>query len=175
MSVYVEFYLSPVENRDESIKQGHYVAEDKEYIKIMPPGGSLVVEKEVTPEIIQKYEAQYKAWKRNEELPEDGHPLKLWPPISPAQLSNCLAINVRTVENLAAANEQVLKRLGMGGRALKDKAAAWLQSAGGDGKLSEEMAALKVENESLKAMVEDLTKSVETLKAAKPRRGKSAN
>jgi predicted RecB family nuclease len=47
----------------------------------------------------------------------------------PAQIKTLLDINVRTVEELAAANEETLNRVGMGGRALKQKAIIWLESS----------------------------------------------
>ena len=43
---YVEFITQPMENRNASIKAGHYVAEDVDYVVIIPQGGKDKIEQE---------------------------------------------------------------------------------------------------------------------------------
>lgn len=98
-------------------------------------------------------------------MPEDGTPLRMCTTLfSPAEIQNCLAINIRTLESLAQANEEALGRIGMGARALKTRAQEALKT--GDGKESAmKVEALTLENESLKQRVGDLTAVVEEMRA----------
>ena len=84
-------------------------------------------------------------------MPENGTSVRNWPVLSPAQTQTLIAAHVMTVEDLAIANEEVIMRLGMGGRALKQRAVDWLQAASSTGKTAEQLTALQVENEALKA------------------------
>lgn len=172
---FVTFEMLSVEDRDASLKAGHYVAKDVNYAVITPIGSKDRTFKEVDvwfeqlekavkcsrfpAEWLRGYQAEYKAWKEGREIPVDGTPIKVWPPISKAQAENCLILKIRTVEDLAAANEETISRLGMGGRALKQRAIEWLESSSQVGKQSEMIAALKAETRDLKAAVERLEKA----------------
>lgn len=169
--VLVEFYHLPVEDRAASQKAGHYVAKDVEYVRITPPGGNLIVETEVTDTHRQRFERQYNAWLEGIEPPEDGSPLREWPPASPAQVRTLDAMGIRTVEALAKCPDGPLQGAGMGGIALREKARAWLQSAADHGVLAEEIAALKVEVAQLAERNEQLAEENRRL-AQKPRRGR---
>jgi hypothetical protein len=103
------------------------------------------------PEWLQKYRNQYKAFCEGEEVPEDGTPLRSWPQISKGQVAACTSIHLRTVEDLAAANEEAINRLGMGGRALKQAAQAWLAAARGQGAAAAQITALQTEKDALVA------------------------
>jgi hypothetical protein len=72
--------------------------------------------------LVDLYQQALENYKQSRETPEQGIAIKDWPGASPAQIKTLLDINVRTVEELAAANEETLMRIGMGGRALKQKA-----------------------------------------------------
>lgn len=169
--VLVEFYHLPIEDRAASVKAGHYVAKDVEYVRITPPGGNLIVEAEVTDTHRMRFERQYKAWLEGVEPPSDGQPLREWPPASPAIVKTMDAIGIRTVEALAACPDGILQGAGMGALTLKDKAKAWLLSASQHGVLAEELSALKVEVQQLRERNEQLAEENARL-AAKPRRGR---
>jgi hypothetical protein len=112
-----------------------------------------------------EFMAAHAAWKEGRELPLSGTPILTWPVASPAQVKSLLDAKVRTVEDLAQANEETIAMLGMGGRALKDKAVSWLQSANSTGKVTEELAAMRVANASLVERNAVLEKAVADLKA----------
>jgi outer membrane murein-binding lipoprotein Lpp len=78
-------------------------------------------------EWLQEIEAGYAAWKKGEELPVEGFPLKQWPVISKAMLDNCLSVHIRTVEQLAGATDEHIAPLGMGARTLRNQAEQWLK------------------------------------------------
>lgn len=169
---YVAFEVRAEEDREASIKAGHYIAIDVDYALITPMGSKDriervakewldkiqqdVVEGRMPREWANAYRDAYKAWKEGLEIPVSGTPVENWPPASPAQIKMLRQLQVRTVEDLANANEEVITRIGMGGRALKQRAVDWLAAAAGGGKLSEEMTALRAENENLRQRNESL-------------------
>ena len=169
---FVRFETRPKEDRNASIEAGHYVAKDVDFCVITPPGGSLVIDREVDDEIKSRYGAQYQAWKNGQEEPEEGTPIRHWPMLSPAQVENLLACNVRTVEELATLSEQGVQRLGMGGMALRQRAKAWFDAAKNVGALAEKINALEVENKRLSELVQDQSEALEKLNADRPRRGR---
>lgn len=74
----------------------------------------------------EAYQASYRAWKAGEELPVVGTPLKNWPVLSPAEAKNLNELGLRAVEDLAAANEELVGRIGMGARSLVQRARDWI-------------------------------------------------
>jgi len=189
---YVTFEVRAIEDRNASIEAGHYVTKDVNFAIITPQGSKDRIER-VADEWLAKladdvregrfdqawlsaYKEAYKAWAEGNELPENGFPVKNWPVLSPSQIISLLECHVRTVEDLAVANEETLAKIGMGGRALKQRAIDWLASAASIGKPSEELSALKVvnaelkvQNETLAKNLEELTKRLELVEKAKPK------
>lgn len=107
-------------------------------------------------------EKQYEAWKNDQEAPVDGTPLKAWPMVTPAQYKTLTDLRLRSVEDLACANEEVISRIGMGGRTLSQKAKEWLESSKASAPL-EELSRLKVENSELRAQVGQMSADLKEL------------
>lgn len=178
---YVVFETLTEEDRDASIEQGKYVPKDVDYAYITPQGSKDRIPRQVADwfrqldqqvqegrlpaEWLAAYKAKYSAWKEGRAMPENGTPIINWPAVSPAQVKILLDANVRTVEDLAAANEQAIAAIGMGGRALKQRATDWLASAKDTGKMAEEMSALKAQNADLAASNERMAKQLQELSA----------
>lgn len=157
---YVSFEMRAIEDRTASQETGHFVCKNVAYALVTPAGSKDVFEgiadqwlsqKRIDarqgrfrPEWLEAIERGYDAWKKGLEAPINGHDLALWPVISPAQVKMLQNLNVRSVEDLAAVNEETISRMGMGGRALKQKAADWLSTAGDRGKVTEELTKLKL-------------------------------
>ena len=97
-----------------------------------------------------------------------GTPILGWDVISPAQQKMLIAINCLTVEDLAQINDEGMKRVGMGGLELRNKAKNWLASVKDHGGLTIQMSALEQENAQLKASVDGLKAQVEALKGMIP-------
>lgn len=174
---YVAFELRPVEDRDATIKTGIPAFKDQEIAVITMPGGRLVVDKIVNDNLLNEWKfgnslkpkAQfaidaYEAWKDGREAPVDGTDLRNWPGVTPAQLKTCLSATVRSVEDLAAANDDTMRRLGMGAVALKTKASTYLKNADVN-KNAEEITALKVLVESLQEQVKTQIAQIDELTA----------
>lgn len=177
---YVTFETRAEEDRAASIEQGAYATKDVDYAFITPAGSKDRIERRVAEwfenlqqqvgegrfprEWFNAYKEAYAAWKADRELPEDGHPIKNWPVASPSQCKSLLDLHIRTVEDLAVANEETLGRLGMGGRGLKQRAVDWLQSANA-GKVSGEMQELREANSALTIRNQSLEDQMRTLQA----------
>ena len=179
---FVRFEVKAEEDRTASIATGCYTERDVDYALITPAGSKDCTEqkaeewlarlrdevrKERFPaEWLAKYTESYKLWKSGQELPLHGTAIKTWRLLSPAQCTNLIALNIRTVEDLAVANEEVITRLGMGGRALRDKAREWLASEGGDaGKQAEKIVALQVAKDASDKVVEELKAQLAAVQA----------
>lgn len=176
---YVRFDRKPVEDRAASIKAGNTQMRDVDYVSITAVGTKDEVVREVAPwlahikqqvtegrlppEHEEYYRKAYERWKAGEEVPLQGTPIKHWPVISPAQMANCLAANVRTVEDLAQASGEAITRIGMGAVELKQKAEAWLKASASVGTVVQLNSALQVENARLKTEVAALEKKNEEL------------
>jgi len=87
------------------------------------------------------FKARYDAYVANLEMPMEGTPIKMCLSFSPAERAQCEHVKVFTLEQLAQCPEDVIQRLGMGGRVLKNKAAKMLESQAG-ANLAEQVAAL---------------------------------
>lgn len=190
---YVEFETRAVEDRNATIEAGHIVLKDVDYAIIRALGSKDTVEKVAGDwlEHIEKearrgayprewakfFREQYEDWKGgNETQKVNGLHVRHWAAISRAQAEGLISAGVFTVEDLAAANEECLRRIGMGGRALQQRAVEWLESAKTNG-AAEQVAALKQENADLKDRITELNKRmdklVSALEAQQPKRGKS--
>lgn len=117
-----------------------------------------------------EYEEAFRLWSLGEEMPLQGTAIKSWPPLSPAQRKNLISIGVLTVELLAAANEETLRRLGMGGATLKQLANTWLTEAKDKGSMAQSLEATKVELEQLRTTAAEQAETIKALEAKIPKK-----
>lgn len=178
---YVQFECRTVEDKQASIREGRYVAKDVDFALVTPSYSKDCVEYKVAQWLInidrnlreeripQKWadhwREAYKRWKAGQEMPLNGTPVKGWGVISPAQQAMLVAMNCLTVEDLAAANDEGLRRMGMGSVDLRNKAKTWLASMSDHGGVTVKMAALEQENAVLTASVESMQKQLDALKS----------
>ena len=171
------------EDRTASIEQGRYVSRDVDYAIVTPAGSKDRVERVVAdwflmlagevkaerwPQTwLDQLRAGYDSWARGQTPPESGIPLSTWPALSPAQVKNWAQIGIRTIEELAEANEETLSAYGMGSRDMKSRAGLFLENAKSDsGPLVAKLRAA----EELIASMEVRMKSMEAqLQAAAPK------
>lgn len=188
---YVTFEVRAEEDRTKSLEAGHFVAKDVVYALVTPMGSKDRLERVASEwldklrqdtaegrfpqEWLQHFVNAHKAFIEGNEAPLSGTAIANWPPVSPAQVKTLQGLHVRTVEDLAAANEEVLGRIGMGGRALKQRAIDWLASAKDVGKVGEEISAMRVanedlarRNEELQTQLQELARQVAALTPAQP-------
>ena len=173
---HVIFERRAEEDRQASIEAGRYVSRDVDYAIVTPSGSKDRVERVVVdwfsmlagevraerwPQAwLDQLKSGYEAWTRGQTPPEHGTPLSTWPALSPAQVKNWAQIGLRTIEELAEANEEALTAYGMGARDMKSRARLFLENAGDSAALvaklraSEELiASMQVRMESLEAQL----------------------
>jgi prophage DNA circulation protein len=186
---YVQFETRPMEDRDASLEAGHTVFKDVVFAIVTPSGTKDRLEKEAeawlegVKEGVQQeripamwfdaYSDALKRYRAGQEAPEMGTALNHVTIFSPAEVKNILNANIRTVEDMAEATEEAMARIGMGSRALKQKAEAWLKASEGTGKSAAEIEKLRQENNDFRAREEvreetlkELQAQVATLQAA---------
>lgn len=131
--LYVQFYLEAVKDEEESLKEGRPIFHDREYIKIIPAGDkNTVVCEPVSDEYRARFPQQYAAFKNQGVQAQSGTPLEEWAMLTKSQVLTFKAVNIHTVEQLAAVSDGNLFNLGMGARDIREKAKAWLSSANGN-------------------------------------------
>lgn len=186
---FVTFETRPVENRIEQIAAGMPKYIDVDYAFVTPAGSKDRIEKLVSEwlpqlkhqvqqgmlpaEWAKAYTQAYEYFKEGKEPPVDGTDIRNWPGATPAQIKRMIEIRVRSVEDLAAANEETLHAIGMGARALQLKAREYFNVANDTGKVAERITALQITNDelternkALDAKIEAMATTLKILQAA---------
>lgn len=162
----VSFSLDPVENKQETLKEGRPIFDEVEHITIRIAGDSKSVfvapahQRTNTRDrdtgryltYAELHSGPYQAFKDRVEYVGSGTPLSEVPFISVSKARELSALNVRTVEALAGLDGTLLGRLGMGARDLKTQAEAWLDSASGNKDIQE----LQEQNKKLQEQMDQL-------------------
>lgn len=178
---FVRFVREAVEDPIESRKQGFYVAKDEDFALVTAQGSKDVFKQKVDAwkkelqfnlrggrikqDWYDAYLRMYNAWKAGEEIPVNGTPIKGWGMISPAMQQTLIHMSVVTVEDLAALNDEGVRRCGLGGVDLKTKAIVWLRDLKDRGPVVSENARLTKENDQLRETVAQLHQKIDALAA----------
>jgi len=157
---YVIYEERSEEDRNATIAAGRLVMKSVDYAIIRQIGSKDTVEKIATEWLDDNdrlagsgglpnewaigFRKRYNQWKEGREAPPEGFPLKDWASITKARAENYAQMGVFTVEDVAGMNEESMQRAGMGSRADKDRAQAFLDSRLSHGN-SEQLAALRAE------------------------------
>ena len=167
---HLRFENIAVEDRNATVEAGHPVFKEVAHVHLTPVGSRDSVTKEVSEWLLQNqrqvdeerlprewadnFRRAFEHWKAGEEMPLNGSPIRTWPGASAAEIASCKAVHVLTVEDLAQANDETVRRLGMGGLELKKRALRFLDEAHGAGRLVAENAALRAELADVKSRAE---------------------
>lgn len=181
---YARFERVAVEDREETQKQGRYVAKDVDMIHITRPGGKDTFTDRVDEYLKKLSEAAragrapanweshfsmlYERWKKGEEGAVEGTPIKGWGIISPAQQDMLIRAGVLSVEDLAQLPDNELSGIGTGALTYKQKAIAWLQAAQSTGKMTEELTTLRARIVAMEDIVKTQTELIKALQAKLP-------
>lgn len=168
--IHVEFYLEPVENPKASREAGRPIFEDQEFVRVRiagDPKNSLISPAHValgvdqnTGETItyaKKFPEHYRYFKSHETNRVVGTPLGEVPWLTASKVKELQALQIMTVEALAALDGTLLQRIGMGARELKNQAVAWLDKAAataGNSQLATELAASQEQIAALQREIE---------------------
>lgn len=169
---YFEFDTRAEERRNPAPPAGDGVVfyESVDYIIITPAGSKdryeqvvgpyfenlkkLVKDQMFPPKWLEVYQKAYEDWKRDNAFELSGTSVKNWPVLAPGEVKALLSANIRTVEDLADANEGALARIGIGGRAMKQKAQDWLTAKTGTAPLLQQLDAMRRALEASNATLE---------------------
>lgn len=178
---YIKFEVRAVEDRNASIEAGHYVAKDVIFALVTPAGTRERIERpaedylaylregaaqeRIPSNWVPAVEEALERFKKNQEDPEFGTPIRNYPAISPAQARMLTDMGIVSVEQLADATEEALQRIGMGARAMKERAKTYLDAAKSTGITAAEHEKLVAENDALKVRNEALEERVSKLEA----------
>jgi len=166
-SVYAEFEQVAVKNEFKSAQEGRPVFDDRVFLRILFPGDKTkVVFRPVKEEDKLRFSKQWAAFEKQEEQVATGTPITEWAPLTKGEAMSLKAMNVMTVEMLAALPDTALTWLG--GRVYRDKAITWLANA----KNGAEALKLKAENDTLKADVEALKAQIQEIANLKKKESK---
>lgn len=169
----IKFWKIPVEKTDGSIEHVDKVR----WQKIGDPNHvgecKMNIIEKMNPNVYKVIKPHYEAWKNSQEIPETGTPIDSWPAITSSEMADLLKTNgFLSVEAFAEATESDLTRLGMGARALREKAKKYVALLLGDGKLSSQLTNLEEENKDLKDKLTEMQEVIDSLRASKPKRGR---
>lgn len=125
--LYVEFYMHPVPDKAETLKQGRPIHKEVAYVMIMIPGdkGAIVRRPVRTGQDKNhdnnRFHNEYVAFVQNKDAPVDGMLLEHWKELNSAQVMDLQHIGIKTVEHLAELNDTVVQKF-MGLADLKNRA-----------------------------------------------------
>lgn len=166
----VRFFVKPLQDQGESIRQGRPVFRDREYIEIRTPGKRDPVCRPAKPGDINRFPRHYQAYKdRTEGELEEGTPLTEWPQISRSMAEELSFYNVKTVEQLVSMSDQHATQF-MGIHGLRRQAKEWLELAGEQAAAAELHAQLSERDEEiadLKAAMQKMQASIDDMKPKK--------
>lgn len=180
-AAFVRFERVPIEDKEQSVKQGKYVAKEIDYVYLTPPYSKDEVVHKVSfwldenarkvndgrmkLEVSEHYRTAYEAWKKGHELPLNGTPIKGWGIISPAMQEQLIHLKIMTVEDLAGINDQGAAMIGMGARDLQTKAKTWLATLQDRGPVTMELAHYKQKAEVQTMQIATMTQQLAALTA----------
>lgn len=158
---YVMFDTVSVEDREATIAAGHYVGKDVDMAFITPQGSKDRIERVVSewfqkladdlaservPKLwVESYKAAYASYKEGREGPANGTSIRDWPGLSPTIVRSLQSLHLLAIEDVATMNEEAIARVGMGARALKQRAIDYLAASNDVGKVAEEVSSLRAQ------------------------------
>ena len=171
------FRLHPEKNEAKSKAAGRPIFDDIEVVDIRAPGSRNFTpqpahalwphwivdpytgeQKQITYAV--RFAHQYQQFKAQQHQTKSGTPLDHAPFITPGRSSELNALNIYTVEQLAAIDGQELKNLGPGGRDLKNRAEEYIAES----KTGAPNLQLVAELEALRARNQVLEEDAEAIK-----------
>jgi len=124
------------------------------------------------------FQAAYDEWKKGNELPREGTPVRTWSALTKEQAVRLQALGITTVEDLAQHPDSGLGMIGPDARYMRDLARNWIAEAKDKGINARALADSNLKIEEQARQIAALTESVTLLKAelaaqvATPRRGR---
>jgi hypothetical protein len=164
-AIVATFKQMAFKNEAKSVREGREIYDDWDVCELRYPGSSNVgvypatavsrweknpiTGEEVPLTYAERFNHQYRQFKSHTQQTKEGTPLTLVPFLTEARRAELRALNVYTVEALAAMDGAELKNLGHNGRDLKNQAADYIKDSAVNStntKLIAELEALRARN-----------------------------
>ena len=124
------FFVDQVQDVVASEREGRPIYRDEERVEIIMPGNPHTRPvARVSDEHRQRWPKEYAAFKEGIEVSPDGTPLEEWTILKRSQVMELKGLGFKTVEHIRDMDDHAIQRIGMGGRRLKELAAAFLDDA----------------------------------------------
>jgi hypothetical protein len=157
--LHVEFHRVPVLNQFKSQQAGRAIYEERDFVKIHIPGDkNNIVDRPVDAIDEMRFADRLAKWRTGQAQAVDGTPLSALPTMTPGKVAEYAFFNIKTVEQLAGAADNVGQKF-MSFQADKSRAKAFLEVAKGNApveQMNAELAKRDEQIETLKTMVEAL-------------------
>lgn len=153
------FHMEPVEDQLSSAAKGHPCFTQQERVQIIQPGNPNSPVLLVNDEHRQRWPEHYARFRQGEEFVADGIPLEQWPFLKKMHVLELKAQGIHTVEQCSGLSDLACQKMGMGGRAIRENAKAYLDDAAAMAIVSESLATterLESENAELKKQLGEL-------------------
>lgn len=168
--LYVEFFRKPCLHPGKSQEAGRAVYEERDFVRIHVPGDKTSVCVEPMHEMnLQRFADRYAKWKAGQAEAVVGTPLSALPGMTPAKVEEYKFFKVVTVEQLAAANDNLGGKF-MGFQQDKQRAKAFLEVAAGNApieRMNHELAQRDAEIDTLKQQMQALMSKLGGTKRSK--------
>lgn len=123
----VKFFFAYNENHEKSLREGRPIFDEIPSISIQWPGGDETVRR-IEPQDIQEYPELYARFKAGSEPVLEGTPLTEWPMMTGSAMRELNYLGFKTIEQLAAANDDTKRKLGPLSKFIK-LAKEWIDAA----------------------------------------------
>ena len=154
----VRFFYAYNENHEKSLKEGRPIFDEIPSISIQWAGMDETVRR-IEPQDIQEYPELYARFKAGSEPVTEGTPLAEWPLMNGSAMREFQYFGFKTVEQVAAANDDIKRRLGPLSKFVK-LAQEWLAAANST---QNDVTKLKVQLEKAEARTKSLEHKIELL------------
>ena len=146
----VKFFTKAREDKSATLAEGRPIFKDVEYIDIKIPGSRTGGAcRPATQRDKERFPRHYAAFQQRQEMPDEGTPLAMWPPMSRALVEQMAFFNVKTVEQLAAVPDNQTKNM-LGMSKYKQLAQAYLDASKADAPMAQMQAELAERDAKIK-------------------------
>ena len=107
----LRFYFERKINQKKSDTEKRPIYDEIEMLEVWPPGGDRTPVM-IDDQVKMEYAPEYAIWKERNEQPKDGTPLAEWSMVPRTLVEELTFFGIKTVEQLANANDEVKRKLG---------------------------------------------------------------
>jgi hypothetical protein len=169
-NVIPRFYMDAAEDAVASQREGRPIFTEVEMVEVLIPGDRL--SKPVFPvedKHRERWPQHYEAFKRKQSVANTGTPVDMWPQVTTPRAMELKALNIFTVEALANLPDGMVGNIGMDGRALREKARAYIDAAAGGATVAGQAAEIARLRDMVEALMQRSAAPVAPAPAPEPR------